>query len=163
MTTKEHALRILNFSRQFFNDLLEGVPADKLLHSPVPGGNHALWIIGHLAVTDDFFADMVDGQGQKLPQRYRELFDLGSTPTANEADYPPVSEIREQFAAARQRLISAYEAADEDTLSQPLPQELSNFAPNKLGLPLTQAWHEGIHTGQLSSIRRSLGIKPLVG
>ena len=163
MNAREHAIGMLEFARRMTDQLLEDIPEDKLLHQPVGGGNHALWVIGHLVVTDDLFAGVYDGGQRKLPGQYNELFGMGSKPTSDAAAYPPMSQVRQHSAATRQRLLDAAAAADQDTLDAALPEEFQGFAPSRLRFLLHLAWHEGLHDGQLTMIRRSLGIGPKVG
>ena len=47
---------------------------------------------------------------------------------------------------------------DEQQLLTPLPDEMSSFAPNFAAVMSSIAWHEGFHAGQLSAVRRSLGL-----
>ena len=163
MTTKERALATLALARNSLNALLEDIPEDKMLYSPIPGGNHALWIIGHLTAGDDFFAGMLDGQGKKLPQQYETAFGMGSKISNDPAAYPPVAEVKQHFAITHERFVQAYQAASEAALAEPLPEEMGGFVPDKLSLPMGLAFHEGLHTGQLTVIRRSLGLEPKFG
>ncbi|MHC4065464.1 MAG: DinB family protein [Planctomycetota bacterium] len=163
MDAKQHALTVLTFSRANTNRLLEDIPQDKLLHQTQDGGSHALWVMGHLAVTDDTIAGSYDSGGKKLPENYPELFGMGSKRTTDAAAYPPAGEVRERFVAARQRLLQAVETADAAVLDEALPQESRGFAPDKLGLLFSIAWHEGLHAGQLTMVRRSLGLGPKFG
>ena len=163
MNAKQHALVLLAFTRDKTNRLLEDIPEDKLLHQPVPSGNHALWVMGHLAYADDTFATFYDGGGTRLPPEHAKLFGMGSRPTADPAAYPPPAQVRERFAATRQRILDAAEAAGAALLDEPLPEDFQSFAPDKLGMLLSIAWHEGLHAGQLTTIRRSLGIDPIFG
>lgn len=160
MNAKEHAVTVLNFARDQTNQLLEDIPQDKFLHQPVEGGNHALWVVGHLAVSDDFLAGLYDGGAPKLPEAYDKLFGMGSKPTNDAAAYPPLAEVRQHLAATRKRVLAAVQAADDATLNSPLPDEIEGFASDRLAALFNIAWHEGLHTGQIAVIRRSLGIAP---
>lgn len=55
LPTLEHGLSVLGFSRRALLGISEDIPASKLTFQPFPGANHALWILGHLAATDDYF------------------------------------------------------------------------------------------------------------
>ena len=46
----------------------------------------------------------------------------------------------------------------DDQLASPLPEDFKTFAPSLAALPSSIAWHEGMHSGQLTMIRKSLGI-----
>ncbi len=159
-TAKEYALFTLAESREMTVGLLADIPADKLLHQPFEGTNHALWIMGHLAVTDDWLAGLYDDADRKLPEAYGSLFAMGSEPVNDPAAYPAPAEVRQHFDAAHTRMLNAVEAASDAKLAEPLPDDIKDFAPDKLAMALSLAWHEGLHTGQLTVIRKSLGIGP---
>ena len=52
MNPRQHSVALLEFTRKISNDILNGIPDDKLTHQPSPTDNHALWAMGHLAATD---------------------------------------------------------------------------------------------------------------
>ncbi|HUU85887.1 MAG TPA: DinB family protein [Phycisphaerae bacterium] len=163
MNAREQAIAIITFARRMTEQLLEDIPEEQLLHQPVSAGNHALWVMGHLATTDDALAGLYDGGQPVLPQSYNELFGMGSKPTHDAGAYPPIAEVREHLGATRKRLLDGASAADDAALSVALPEELEGFAPDRVGLLISLAWHEGLHAGQITMVRRSLGIGPKMG
>lgn len=160
MNAKEHAIAVLNFARGQTDQLLEDIPEDQFLHQPVEGGNHALWVMGHLAVSDEFLAGLYDGGAARLPETYDKLFGMGSKPTNDAAAYPPVAEVRQHLAATRRRVLAAVQAANDATLNSPLPDDIEGFASDRLAALFNIAWHEGLHAGQITTVRKSLGIAP---
>ena len=50
-----------------------------------------------------------------------------------------------------------------EQLISPVPEEWNSFGANYGILMGTLAWHEGLHAGQLTVIRKSLGIVPKFG
>jgi hypothetical protein len=48
-------------------------------------------------------------------------------------------------------------------LTSPLPKELETFARSYGGMMCSIAWHEGVHAGQLTVVRKSLGLAPKFG
>jgi len=163
MDARQHALKVLALSRNGTERLLEDIPEDKLVYQPVPAANHALWVIGHLTWADDLFADHFDHAGRRIPESYAKLFGTGSKPVNDAAAYPPPAEVRRHFAAARKRLIEGVTNATQEVLDEPLPEGFGDFAPNKIALLFSTAWHEGVHAGQLTVIRKSLGMAPKFG
>lgn len=162
-TAKEYALRSLTESREFTLAILADIPEDKLLHQPFPGANHALWIMGHLAATDDTFVGLYDGGKARLAEPYKKAFGMGSTPVGDPAAYPPIAEIRRRLKATRRRLLAAVQSATAAALAKPLPKEFESYASDKLAFLISLAWHEGMHAGQLTTIRKSLGLAPKYG
>jgi uncharacterized damage-inducible protein DinB len=159
----DSGLSALAFSRRFLLQLLEDIPEDKLCHAPSPGANHACWVMGHMVTTDDYFLATVGGKSPNVPEGWRELFAMGSKPSANRADYPSTDELKSAMSDRREALLLWFKSMDAATQAEPLTGDLTGFAPNKAGIMFTLAWHEGLHTGQVSSIRRSLGMPPKLG
>jgi DinB superfamily len=159
----EAGLTVLAFSRQSLLTLAEDFPKDKLTHQPFPGANHALWLMGHLANADDFF--MAELGKKPMPQfeKTKALFFMGSKPTPNVKDYPPIEEIRSYLSSAREGLVSWFKSMPPTQLAAPLPEDWKPFAPTYGALMFSIAWHEGLHTGQLTTLRKSLGLSPKFG
>ena len=63
----------------------------------------------------------------------------------------------------RATLIDWFSAMGADELAEPLPDDLQAFAPNRAALMPSIAWHEGFHAGQLTAVRRSLGMESMFG
>ena len=161
-TTTSGALEIgkttLEMARRSTLKLIQDIPADKCCHQPVPGSNHAVWVLGHMACTDNYFLTSLGKKDSLIDERWSKLFGMGSEPMDNPKKYPPLDEIKAKADEARRALLGWFESMDEQQLLSPLSGELAAFAPNYAGLMCTLGWHEGLHAGQLSSMRRSLGL-----
>ncbi|MCG8409608.1 MAG: DinB family protein [Phycisphaerales bacterium] len=156
-------LDTLTFSRKAFMGLIDSIPEDKLLHQPSEGANHAMWIMGHLACTDEFFMNKLGDRPFNRFGDWEKIFFMGSKPSPNASDYPSANEVRETMANNREQLVSWVKPWDESKLLSPLPGDLRNFATSHASWISTLAWHEGMHTGQLAAIRKSLGLTPVLG
>lgn len=156
-------LAALAFSRQALLGMFDSLPEDKLLHQPCPDANHAMWILGHLACADEYFMNKVADRPFNKMEAWKDKFFIRSKPTTSAADYPPIAEVKETLANNREALISCFGKMDEAKLRSPLPEDMQDFAPSHTALIPTIAWHEGMHTGQLSVIRKSLSLPPVFG
>ncbi len=159
----ESGKTVLEHGRKTLLALLEDVPDDKLVYQPVPDCNHALWIVGHIAATDTFFATTLGKRQPTTPPEFNDLFAMGSKPTADQAAYPSLPLLKDALHNARADLLDWFQSMSTEEFFGPLPDEFKWFAPDYAGLMLTLAWHEGLHTGQLTIIRRSLGLAPKFG
>ncbi|MFQ5411966.1 MAG: DinB family protein [Phycisphaerae bacterium] len=159
----ETGVATLAFSRQATMALIDTLSEDQFLHQPCPGANHALWIMGHLACSDEFFLNKLGDKPFDKFESWESKFFMKSLPTANASDYPPVAEVKEALANGRERLVGWYGTLDEATLLSPPPDDLKDFAPTHAALLSTIVWHEGMHAGQLTVIRKSLGLAPVFG
>ena len=153
----------LEFARHGTVRLVEDIPADKLCHQPLGNTNHALWVLGHLACTDNFFLTSLAGRDPVIDESWNALFGMGSEPTEDPAAYPSPDEVKAGLDRARKAFLDWFQSLDERQLQEPLPEELRGFAPNYAGVMSSVAWHEGFHAGQLSAVRRSLGLPRAFG
>jgi len=156
-------IEALKFARRITLGLLEGIEDQQFLHRPLPGGNHAMWIVGHIACEDDEFLSELAGRKQQLSKPWHDNFGMGSTPSDDASAYPSIAEIKTQLASLREQFLGWLQTMPEARLGQPLPESWATFAPNYAAFMSTAACHEMLHAGQLTVVRRSLGLKPVFG
>jgi uncharacterized damage-inducible protein DinB len=159
----ETGLAALAFSRKATLGLFEDIPDSKICHQPFAGANHPLWTLGHLACTDEFFLKELAGRPYNNPDEWPKLFFMGSKPTPSARDYPPVSEVKAALDQNREVLVGWFKSMSDTDLLKPIEGDLATFAANRAVLMSTIAWHEGLHAGQMSAIRKSLGLAPKFG
>ena len=156
----DNGLAVLEFARHATLAFLDDVPANKASYQPVPGANHALWVIGHITVTDNQVLADLAKQPPVCPAAWGELFGPGSKPQPDAARYPSLDELRRTLGQCRERLVAWFKSLPPDKLLAPLPGDWSRFAPNHAALMASLAWHEGLHAGQITVVRKSLGLAP---
>ena len=122
--------------------------------------NHALWFVGHMATTDNFFISLLAPEKAEPRAHYQELFALGSTPSPNLEDYPPVDEVRAYMDERRQTLLQILDRLSDAEMATKTPEGTPDFLADYGQVFETAIWHEGLHSGQLTMVRRSLGHKP---
>ena len=159
---KANGLFALGFSRKTLTGMLEGIPEDKRTYHPA-GGNHVMWILGHLAWSDDFFMKELAGLDRACPDEWEGLFGMGSEPADDPSKYPPYEELLSQFHGRREVLVEWFTQLDDGRLTEPLKEEWKGFAENLGSLMSSLAVHEGMHIGQLTDIRRGLGLPRVMG
>ena len=118
---------------------------------PHPGTKTAGWLIGHLAVTGDFGRRLC-GSATLCPKEWRALFNPGTQPSPNSADYPSMRELADRLMAVYSGLCADYPRADPTLLSVANP-----VAPARPALPTSGDFvaylmtsHFGHHLGQLA-------------
>jgi len=156
-------MQVLRFTRGATEALLKDFPESKYCEQPGPCVNHALWNLGHFASTDDYFAGKFGGTTSMLPPEWDKLFGMGSTPTSDASKYPSIAEVRKAMVTTRaavEKWVSSLSAAQ---LSTATPEDWHAYAPTVGDLPPFLAWHEGYHQGQLSVLRRGLGLARAFG
>lgn len=160
---REQALSLLGFSHKMITDMMDGVPAAQATAQAAPANNHVLWTLGHLAMTNDWLASLIDAKPSRIPKSYESLFGMGTTPTTEQSGYPSLKDVRAEYDRAYDRLVTAAKARNDAELLEPTAGNGFGFANNKVDCVLKAAWHEGWHIGQIADLRRGLGIKPMMG
>ncbi len=156
---KHAAADRINWANGFVDSILGAMTDDQLMARAANRGNHAIWIMGHIAQsTDAILAGFA--QPRKL-EHFDELFAGGTTPTDDRAAYPSREDLRAAMDDARNRLLAWVESLDESTLHTPAPEPLQPFAPDAITTAFTIAAHDLFHLGQIASIRASLNLEPV--
>ncbi len=154
----------LIFSDQGIARLLEGMHDKPLVRPTSSGGNHPLWIMGHLCFAEAGVHSCITGEHNPVSD-WSPLFAPGSTPSSNLSDYPPFEKIIKTFHELRQRNIALLEKLGEAGLERKpvsVPPGLEDMMrTNGQALMLT-ALHHMVHYGQLTDARRVAGLKPLM-
>lgn len=156
-------LAALDFSRQTLHTMVEGFPADKACHQPFPGANHMLWNMGHIAWVDDLFLTSLAGQPSALSPAFIEKFAWKTTPTSNPADYPDLLTVRRHLDERRLTLTKWFRRLTAPQLAAATPANFQDMAKIFADLPGSIAGHECMHVGQITVVRKSLGLARQIG
>ena len=161
--SKADVLKLLEWVHGFTTKMIETWPADKVVYQSAPTDNHLMWTVGHLATTYGWFVGLVTGSmtsgaAGALPANYNELFGYKSSPKPNAGDYPPFAEVRRHMEATYAQMLAALRAMPEGDLNKPCSMDTGGFASSNLDALLKACWHDGWHQGQLSNLRRALGL-----
>jgi uncharacterized damage-inducible protein DinB len=117
--------------------------------------------MGHLATVDQYFLKTLGGRDSALFDKYRTMFFAKSQPSPDAASYPPLEVVREYFKTSRAAFRAWLESLSDEQLTAPFPEEFKRFAPTLGDFLMRLVWHEGMHYGQLTVIRKSLGLAPI--
>jgi hypothetical protein len=161
MNARQHAVALLEFTRKTSNDLVKGIPDDKLTFQPSPTDNHALWVMGHLAGTDAWMAGILNIPNMNVPESVLKTFAYGTKPTAS--GNPSATDTRKAFDSSRAALMSWLREAPESAITMDLKEKSGGFATDTIDAMLKLAWHEGWHMGQVASVRKALGLPNVFG
>jgi hypothetical protein len=148
----------LKWVHDLLDKLVATFPEDKATFQTAGTDNHLMWTLGHLAVTYSWLASLVDGKAFTLPESYNALFGYQSKPTGDASTYPPIAEVKKNCAAAFGRLTDAIAKISGADLEKPTASDSFGFAKTRHEAILRAAWHDGCHSGQISSLRRALGL-----
>jgi hypothetical protein len=116
-----------------------------------------------MANTDNFLISLVAPERARDLDRFAAQFGMGSKPQPNAERYPPVDEVLNYMRERRAALLELLAGLSDDDLSRPTPEGAPDFLADFASVFELAVWHEGLHSGQLSVVRRSLGHEPLLG
>lgn len=142
--------------------MTDDLTADEFRHQPVPGANSAAWVVGHLALTLRRTAERLGATD--LPAVAPDLaakFAVTKKPADVQSDLGDPAVLVKLFDDCLAKVIAAVPAVPAEALAGP-PTVPGPFATNHAEGLLFGSLHIAMHTGQLSTIRRSLGKPPAV-
>lgn len=159
----ETGLFVLDFARKATDGFLTGIEGDAFYTLFAEGGGNAAYIVGHIALTDDMTLHMLAGRDLIFNEAEQKLFGGGAEPTAIAADYPPQAELMQKYTDVRAALIEFYKGMSDDELVMPVEGDWAQFGDTRAKLMTSLAWHEAMHAGQLTVIRRQLAMPRVFG
>lgn len=134
-------------------------PAD-LVHRPVDKANCAAWTIGHLTVAAKGMAARANIAGvPPLPEGFEARFgQKDGAPAAS--DFGDVSQLLPMLRKYTEIIASAVEKMTPEQLDHKLEKPMPIFATVGEMVAFIPI-HNAMHAGQISTIRRSLGMPPV--
>ncbi len=152
----------LNFSDQSVR-LLETMKEAPFVQPGPYGGNHAMWVLGHLTVAEGRLHKMLFGSPNPV-EHWKPLFDWGSTPTTEAAAYPSFDEVLETYRRLRAKTVAFVEELGDQGLDRPTktaPPGLEAAFASVGQAVLTIAMHQAFHGGEAAVARRAAGQQPV--
>jgi DinB superfamily len=132
---------------------------DAPLVRPGPwGGNHAMWIAGHLTVVEGRLQKMLRGTPNPV-EHWKPLFDWGSEPVDDLAAYPPFDDVLRAFRRLREQTRTFLDEVAADGLDQPTKCQPPGFGGFETvgSAILIVACHACGHMGALTVVRAASG------
>jgi uncharacterized damage-inducible protein DinB len=152
----------MQFSDQSTLQLIEDM-RDAALMQPTPrGGNHPLWVLGHITLIEGNIPHVLFGEPNPVA-KWAPLFAPGTEPQADAAAYPSFEEILRTYRDLRARNMKILEDLGEAGLDRPTvapPRGLENVLGTVGQAFMLVAMHQMSHRGQVADARRTAGRKP---
>jgi len=164
MNTIDYIRQEMGMSKAWIGGLLANMQ-DSPLTVPTPnGGNHPLWIVGHLAYSEaNIFNCFILGKDNPMVE-WKDVFGIGSQPVNDAAAYPAYAELLEKFESVRADTLAYLDTisdADLDKRSH-APEDKKDYF-GTIGQCLTvMTTHLAFHGGQVADARRAAGRDILV-
>jgi len=165
-----HGIDCIRAAFQTSNQLTLGLISDMkdvALTQPTDnGGNHPLWILGHLTYAEgQLIQSMMLGNDNPIAE-WKDLFDGGTQPVLDAHHYPPFDDIMARFEQLRSETLSVLDGLDDaglDTPSKNCPPDFAAFFGTYGLCMLNCSMHAMHHRGQVADARLKLGRAPLMG
>ena len=166
MKTTDYIRTSIEASKMFTLSLLDDMKDAPLTQPTSKGGNHPLWILGHLTYSEsNIISHIIQGNENPLIG-WKEMFGSGREPTTDAALYLPWDEVRTKFDEVRERTMSFLDGLTDANLEKPS----KNCPPGREKMMGTigrcfviVALHPTMHYGQVADARRMAGRDRLFG
>ncbi len=162
MNTTAFIRSSLELSKGSMMGLIMDLKDEPLARPTANGGNHALWILGHLVYSEcSIMRTIVLGEDSCQLCDWESLFGHdGDGPKDDASIYPSFDELLAKWEEVRAFTLATLDSMSDDDLDKPAPgcpEEWKSWF-GTIGMCFTtQIIHPTMHYGQLADIRRSLG------
>jgi DinB superfamily len=157
----------ITMSRHMTFDLINDLKDEPFAQPTVNGGNHATWILGHIAHTDSSLLNkMIQGKETCTLEHLTEHFSFGTQPSTDTSTYPSYDSLLKDSETSHHEALAYLETLSDDDLDKPsigCPEEWKSLFGTVGQCYSTMSLHPCMHYGQLADIRKSLGRAPLIG
>lgn len=129
-----------------------------------PGGNHPVWILGHLSVIEGGIPRVLLGEDNPV-EHWKPMFGIGSEPKDDASGYPSFDEVLNTYRTLRAknlRLLDQIGDGGLDRVPKVIPPGFESVMTTFGQTFLLIALHNMVHYGQITDARRIAGRKPLM-
>ena len=164
MTTIDFIKLSLENSKGWSMGLIDDMKDAPLAQPTANGGNHPLWILGHIVLGESNLLDgFILGKETRFPELV-DLFEMGTTPHADASVYPTMDELFGKFEEIRTATLAHLDTLTDADLDK------KSHAPEQFGATFgtvgacfaAMSGHMSFHAGQVADARRAAGRKPLM-
>ncbi len=164
MNTTGFIKHTMGRSKHFMTTLLLDMRDAPVKQPTVHGGNHPLWVLGHLVYTEsNLIHRMVLGIANPLDD-WKSMFD-GDEVSMDVHRYPPYEVLLETFEEVRTHTLSILDGLSDEDLDKPsqnCPQSWVDLLGTVGKVFSLVMLHPAMHVGQVADARRADGRRPLI-
>ncbi len=164
MNTRDFIKLSLEMSKGWISGLLADMQDQPTTQPTSNGGNHPLWILGHVVQAESFLLDeCIQGKPNRFPE-LKELCGIGSVPQTDASKYPSMDDMFASFEQVRGDVIALLDTIGEDDLDKATaaPTEFADWFGTYGQCFSAMIVHPSFHAGQVSDARRAAGRGPLM-
>jgi DinB superfamily len=145
-------------SLQYLREAVADFMVEEFVFRPAPNANHALWQLGHLAVSEDEMVSELLATPERMTS---EIFQVAfQRDRARENDvhaFPTPQQALTVLGDVRARSCRWIESLASGGGSDPGPLRMRGYLPTADDVVLAIPEHAAMHLGQIQVIRRCLG------
>jgi len=162
MTPTDLIASAYSMAAQLLHRMVDDLSPDEFTRQPCSGANSATWVVGHLTATlRNSLRRLGATDLPELPAGLAGKFVATKHVAGEQTGLGDPKEILKLFDLFVDRLIALIRGVPAERLTT-VPEVRGPFATNFGEALQFGALHIAMHTGQLSTIRRSLGKPPIV-
>lgn len=131
---------------------------------PCAGGNHPLWVMGHLAFIEGNMRRIITGEPNPV-EHWAAIFAPGTGVKTDPKNYPAFEEIVRTWRdlrAANLKMLDSLGEAGLDRAPRWIPPGFEEMMKTNGRALLAITLHNMVHYGQITVVRRAAGLKPLM-
>jgi len=140
--------------------LIEDMKSKPLVFPTPMGGNHPLWILGHLIYSDGVLLDEIMLDQPSAVADLKEYFQGGTEPVDDDIIYPSMGNLLTRCRDLRHGHMELLEQFSEEDLDQPsknVPPKYQSYLATYRNCFMMVANHWLMHRGQVADARRADG------
>jgi uncharacterized damage-inducible protein DinB len=151
----------LRGARQHTLALVADVPPEHMRLQSVPGERHPAWILGHLLLSDMYLLSLLGVQ--QLTRDFQVLLGkYGPKAPPAQQEYDSKDQLTQRLAQSNLLRLGRVQEMTDTDLARPMTDSLLAPVQPTIGHHLhSMVFHEGYHSGQLSSWRKTHGRAPV--
>ncbi len=155
----QHVAGVGKLHLDYAKKLVADIPDEKMCVQPLPGMNHAAWVLGHVAFVFDSMARVFD-LPPSMSKEWVDLFKPSSQPSTDRAMYPSKAALLETYEKNYHRLLEVVQTATPEFLDREFPNPRLRPLLPTIGVAMVHVLtsHQAVHLGQLSAWRRAQGM-----
>jgi len=151
----------LKRTREWTLMLVADLTGDEWTFQSSAGGQHALWLCGHMTTAQEYLIFQVCLTDPKLDASFRDHFPIG-TAIKSKAEYswPAPAEVLAKMAEIQELTENAVRPMEDALLDEPAFGRDGSKHPHfdtKLSAVGHAVRHEAFHAGQIASLRKAMG------
>lgn len=165
MNAKDTIKTGLQQSQEWLQALLADIHETATTFPTPNGGNHPLWIYGHLIHSEAAVVSLfILGEENPLA-KWDSVFGAKATPVADASAYPSVEELKAAFETTRAKTLQVLEGLSEADLDKRshAPEEYASMFGTIGKCFVITSLHASFHAGQVADARRAAGKSPVFG